>query len=104
MGKHYAYLVETRRVDGAPRQRVVAYLGTIGGQYLRTDYYGYPHTAAWARFWHGVDAKLDALGVSGEERARHEAKLADVVPRPDPDILKTLQAQAAVFLKMAAHG
>jgi hypothetical protein len=74
-----AVLVESVRTDRGPRQRHVAYLGTIRegceGMYRnRVD------------FWRKVDYQLDQVGpviLPRAERARIVAVLAAVVPRPD---------------------
>ena len=73
-----AVLVESRRVDGKPRQRVVAYLGSVRDDAPTGD------DGAWRRraFWRSVDGKLDGLGLEAGQRDAIEAKLAAVVARP----------------------
>src|SRR5215212_3071477 len=49
-----AVVVESRRVGGKPRQRVVRYLGTI-----RESDISFPRPMSLDRFWQQVDAGLD---------------------------------------------
>ena len=74
-----AVLVECRRVDGKPRQRVIAYLGGIREAYV--DEREREHRA----FWEGVDERLDELGLDPETRARVEASVESRVRRVTPD-------------------
>jgi hypothetical protein len=56
-----AVLVETHRVDGRPRQRVVRYLATIkAGQLV--------HPLSVERFWQAVDARLAELPLADDQR------------------------------------
>ena len=70
-----AYLVESKRVDGVPRQRTVAYFGTIWSKMITAHYHRHD-------FWVTADAALAKLKLSTERRSALEAKLAAVVPRP----------------------
>lgn len=74
-----AVLVESHRVDGKPRQRVVAYLAGIRERFVgeREDKHD--------KFWRSVDAHLDALGLDAETRARIEASVAKGVARVTTD-------------------
>ncbi len=74
-----AVLVECRRVDGQPRQQVVAYLGGIREAYI--DKWERHHRA----FWRGVDERLDELGLDAGTRARIEASVAARVRRVTPE-------------------
>jgi hypothetical protein len=68
----HAILVESSRVDGKPKQRHIAYLGSA---------HGHPdvHYRAW--WWHHMTAKLDQLGNRiGDARPKIEAALAEKVP------------------------
>lgn len=75
-----AVLVESQRVDGAPRQRHRATLGTIGSSRIE-------HAGARCRFWDDAMAAFAKLGksVPAEDRQRFEAALAARVPRPSRD-------------------
>jgi hypothetical protein len=65
--------VESVRIDGKPRQRHIAYLGSVYNVDQNANY------RAW--WWHHMTAKLDALGNRiGAERAKIEAQLAKEVP------------------------
>ena len=74
-----AVLVECRRVDGNPRQRVVAYLGGIREAYVDE------RERAHRTFWRGVDERLDALGLDPETRARVEASVESRVRLVTPE-------------------
>ena len=74
-----AVLVESRRVDGKPRQRVIAYLGGIREAHI--DERERQHRA----FWRSVDVHLDALGLDPETRARVEASVESRVRRVTPE-------------------
>jgi hypothetical protein len=72
----HAILVESTRVDGKPRQRHVAYLGSVHNVYReQTPYYR-------AKFWQHMRAKLDSLHnrISSADRRKIEAALAEKVP------------------------
>ena len=78
-GKSFsAVLVRSERIDGEPRQRIVAYLGHIKEEYLDSK-------AQRLYFWEGVDRQLNALTFSPEERQRIEEQLRAVVTRPTPE-------------------
>ncbi len=70
-----AVLVESRRIDGKPRQQTVAYLGSIReGLVNLAIRRGY--------FWRDVTQILDGLGkrVSRDDRAKIEGRIAERVP------------------------
>jgi hypothetical protein len=73
----YAVLVESRRADGKPRQRVVKHLAAIRDGDLQ-------HPMTVDRFWAQADAVLDELGIHGADRLAMEATVAARVPRPEP--------------------
>ncbi len=91
-----AVLVECRRVDGSPRQKMIAYLGGIREAYV--DERERAHRA----FWEGVDERLDALGLDPEARARVEARVESRVRRVTPDNQAEFDA-AQVRLKSEAE-
>ena len=91
-----AELVESRRVDGKPRQRVLAYLGGIREAYI--DVRERIHRA----FWLSVDAHLDKLGIDPDARARVEARVESRVRRVTPDNQAEFDA-AQVRLKSEAE-
>jgi hypothetical protein len=70
-----AVLVQSRRIQGVPRQRLVRYLGSIPFQKRMT-------TAARQVFWQRVAARLTALALAPATRTALEDKLARVVPVP----------------------
>lgn len=68
----YCVIVESKRVNGAPRQKVVCYLAGVNEHdcdktWLRVD------------FWDYVSAKLDRLPLAGRERKKIEESIAKVV-------------------------
>ena len=76
----YAVLVESRRVEGKPRQRVIRHLAAIRDGDLR-------HPMTVDRFWTQVDGHLGELGIHGAARLAMEATIAERVSRPDPEAL-----------------
>ena len=94
-----AILCESVRVDGKPKQRHIAFLGTIEESWLpqffhlvgpeeaeRMKVEGWYRRGLEARhwFWWRVTRKLDALDnrIPQEERTKLEAAIASVIPRP----------------------
>src|SRR5688572_29667158 len=71
----YAVLVECRRVDGQPRQKVVKYLAHINEQDLGVS-------DSRQLFWDQANEGLGTIDMTADERARIEEKLEEVVPRP----------------------
>ena len=76
----YAVLVESRRVDGKPRQRVIRHLAAIRDGDLQ-------HPMTVDRFWTQIDDALDELGINGGPRLAMETAIGARVPRPDPEAL-----------------
>jgi hypothetical protein len=81
-----AALVRSIRVGGKPRQRIVGYLGAI-----RLDGLGPEHVGYHGRIWDRITARLDALALSVDERAKVEAALAARIPRPSPKVREAQQ-------------
>lgn len=94
-----AVLCESLRVEGKPKQRHIAFLGTIEESWLPQFFLGVgPEEAermkvtGWYRrglearhwFWWRVTRKLDALDnrIPREERVKLEASIDRVIPRP----------------------
>jgi hypothetical protein len=75
-----AILAESVRVDGRPRQRHVAFLGS----FLDRSDFG-PRSRVW--FWDNVNARLDRLGsrLSPQDRKKVEEAIARKVKRPTPE-------------------
>jgi hypothetical protein len=75
-GKSFsAVLVRSERIDGKPRQKIVAYLGHIKEKSLDSK-------ARRLYFWESVDRHLDTLVLSLAERQRIEEQLRERIPRP----------------------
>jgi ClpX C4-type zinc finger len=72
-----AILAERYSVDGDPRSRLIAYLGSITESSIKID----PQRC---HFWDRVTRALDRLGdqVTDDDRAQIEAAIAVKVPRP----------------------
>ena len=86
---HYsAVVVETRRVEGKPRQFVVQHLASISDDMRVNEY---PQVA----FWRKALTKLDALEITGTERERMEATLLRLIPRPTPETMAEIEAELA---------
>ena len=85
-----AALVESKRVNGTPRQRFVAHLGTlkvwdngVGDVVMGSG--GKSYQAVVVSFWRDVEKRLDALGDVIPDREQIMLKIAEVVPRPDEE-------------------
>ena len=81
-----AVLVECRRVNGTPRQRFLAHLGTIevwenGRGDIAIGTGGRVYGPAVMAFWRRVSRKLDTLRVRCDRQAV-ERMIAAKVPRP----------------------
>ncbi len=71
----YAVLVESHRVNGKIRQKVLAHLAHIREEHIDA-------IAHQEYFWRRVDWRLDEMQVAPEVRRQVEQKLAARVPRP----------------------
>ena len=79
--------MESHRLDGKPRQRIVRYLAAIrGGQLV------YPLSTD--RFWQDVDRTLADLALEDDQRRAIEDKITATVPRPDPAVVEQQQIEA----------
>lgn len=70
-----AQLIESRRVDGKPKKRTIAHLGTCREPVDR------PRHRAW--FYKRCDRVLDRLALDPDDRAKIEDQLAARIPRPN---------------------
>ncbi len=74
-----AVLVESRRVDGEPRQRTVAYLGSIRETFINVL------EEEHRDLWQHADERLDELALDPEARAKVEAAIDSRVRRVTPE-------------------
>ncbi len=86
-----AVVVACRRVNGKPRQRVVAYLAGIREKFIGE------HERQHEKFWNRVDARLDELALDPATRANIEASIAARVPRVTDEDQAQFAAEAARF-------
>jgi hypothetical protein len=91
----YAALMESQRVDGKARQRVVRCLAAIRGGRLV-----YPMSTA--QFWRDADCTLTDLGVDNDERQGIEARIAATIPRPGAAIGDQRLEAGALTMAIAA--
>jgi hypothetical protein len=75
---YHAQLVTSERVNGQPRQRVIAYLGSYQDTPMPANWVGRMHFD----FWRTAERRLAEVGVSDTDKARIRAALAKRVPRP----------------------
>jgi hypothetical protein len=85
-----AHLVQSRRVDGRPRHTRTIYLGSIREKYAAAD----GSVLSCGGFWRDARAKLDALDLPPEERAKVEAALLRRVPDPTEEELAAARAES----------
>ncbi len=90
-----AVLVESRRVEGKPRQRT-RYLCSI-----REGQEGAPLAAS--RLWNHLGRKLATLDLPAGEQAKVIASVEEVVPRPDAEIVAREQAKIDAMLRSIAR-
>ena len=91
---HYlsAVLVESRRIDGTPRQKIIKCLGSIGEENL--------HRVFWRQgFWVTTEKNLAALGLSDENQQKIIASIEKVVPKPSADDLDREREEGFRILK-----
>ena len=86
----YGVLVETNRVNGSPRQKVVCYLGSLDEGHRES---------VWTRvdFWDRATAKLDQLQLSRRERAKIEESISRVVSRVPDEEAATFRRERKEF-------
>jgi hypothetical protein len=84
-----ALLVESKRINGVPRQRHIGYLGGITDEQIGD-------LQSRCYFWDQVVAAFDKLDakVKPEDRLRFEAAIAARVPRPSADEYDEYRATA----------
>jgi hypothetical protein len=114
-GEHYgqqdrigAVLVESVRVDGKPRHRHVAFLGSLITWRPDHHYYGW-NGGIIVRFWQRLSERLDKLHnrITLQEREMIVAALSKRIGPPPDDaaIEKAEREAAAVWEKLSAsHG
>jgi hypothetical protein len=82
---YIAYLVESKRVNGKPRQKAT-YLSCIRSTWLDA-------VAHQAHFWQTTLAKLDDMSLSTDQRESIEAALLQRVPRPSAEEIEANEAR-----------
>lgn len=87
-----AVLVECRRVDGKPRQKVIKHLGCI-----RESAIGY--VGHRIGFWQTASAAFKVLGLSPEQQRAIELALHERVPFPAKE---EIEAERAHFAELTA--
>jgi hypothetical protein len=85
---HYAYLVQSERMSGQPRLRVVSYLGSIKDAERTQAVVNGPHISGRYEFWSSVRRILSHVQMEGHldvtTRQKVEVQLAAVVPALTP--------------------
>lgn len=78
-GEHMltAMLVVSKRIDGKPRQHILAYLGTISERHTTAYYHQLD-------FWTSAVPHINSLNLDAETVARLRANLERTVPFPTP--------------------
>jgi hypothetical protein len=92
----YCVIVESQRINGVPRQKVICYLGSLdegdlGKLWLRVD------------FWDHIGPKLDPLGLTLRERARIEESIELVVPRVPHEEAAAFRKERQAFREKRAQ-
>jgi hypothetical protein len=88
--------VESKRINGSPRQKVICYLGSLDEAdreklWLRVD------------FWDAAKAKLDRLDLTRREREKIEESIGLVVSRVPSDEAATFKEERQQYCEKAAQ-
>lgn len=86
-----AQLVESKRVDGKPRQKVIAYLGSIRLHDLN-------RARSRLAFWRHAQAAFRKAGLTNEQKHQVDRALQTRVAKPSPDEVVTID-----FLQEKKH-
>jgi hypothetical protein len=91
-----AFLVESQRINGSPRQKVICYLGSLDVNdreklWLRVD------------FWDSVRSKLDRIELTRRERAKIEESIDLVVSRVPADEAAPFKKEREEYWQKAAE-
>ena len=91
---HYlsAVLVESHRVNGTPRQKIIKFLGSIGEESLHRVF-------RCQDFWAAAEKNLASLGLSAEDQQKIIASIEKVVPKPSEDDLNREREEGFRVLK-----
>lgn len=88
--KYVAYLAQSVRIEGKPRQKIVAYLGSIGEWALSGG-------ADWSAFWYKAHCALCLAQVDRKTYQEAMSLLAKRVKRPtQEELVKILQSELEV--------
>lgn len=88
----YCVLVESQRVNGSPRQKVISYLGSV-------DEGDRERLGIRVNFWDRVVAKLDQLKLQPVERTKIEEAIALMVSRASEDEAATFRKERDEYRK-----
>lgn len=88
-----AEILESRRINGRPRQKSVLYLGGINRRRIASKDLS-------ERFWRRVDVKLAGLPLSPGERQKIEVAILRVVPRDKRERRKQAEARLSWYIDL----
>ena len=83
-----AYLVQSVRIDGKPRQKVLAFLGTLSCEEIEREH------AGW---WCSVEERLHGLHLDEETIEQVLQVLVQKTPRPSPEKMREAHASRAAL-------
>ena len=94
-GEHIitAQLVESRRIDGKPRQKVIKHLGSVNEARIQ-------HVGHRIGFWRAAGAALKALALPAEQHRAIELALHERVPFPSQE---DVQKEREHFAQLGAN-
>ena len=87
-----AVLVESIRVNGKPRQKIIKFLGSIGEDSLNRVFHR-------RDFWNTSEKNLSALDLSDETMDKIITRLKEVVPRPSEEEIEQEMGKSIRLLK-----
>ena len=93
----YCVLVESQRINGSPRQKLICYLGSIKESYIERP---------WVRlvFWEKVRVKLDKIALARTDRIKVEESIGRVIPKvSEEEVAAFKKARAEYYADQAAR-
>lgn len=92
----YCVLVESQRINGAPRQKVISYLGSV-------DEGDRERLCVRVDFWDEVLAKLDQQQLDPAARSKIEESIGLIVSRAPEDEVEAFKKERDAFIEKSVE-